>query len=56
MAPINKMDFANDVGLRGVLASESGQFDLGAGWTIGAQIDGFFGDDFQDVSGSAILG
>ena len=40
----------------GIAASVSGQIELGSGWTLGAQIDGFFGSDFQDVGGSAILG
>ncbi|MEM1134158.1 MAG: autotransporter outer membrane beta-barrel domain-containing protein, partial [Pseudomonadota bacterium] len=39
----------------GLLASVSGQIELGAGWSLGAQVDGFFGNDFDDVTGSAVV-
>lgn len=40
----------------GVLASASGQIKLSSGWTLGAHLDGFLGSDYEDVSGSVVIG
>lgn len=40
----------------GLLTSLSGKLDFGNGFTIGGQLDGFFGNDERSVSGNLILG